>query len=188
MRFYLCVLLAAFSMIHCGSSQGGSEAGNPPSTTRSLIGNVAASSTCQADEVIATDSTGVETTATPGSNCSFTLTLDIDNAYQLAFYLSSELLATMVFDNGGNNTESTTVIISAGTTDIDMGEILFSNSVAVPEFEPSTQNDQDDDGVDDYDDDDDDDDGIDDDDEEDCDEDGYSNDHDDDDECEDDDD
>lgn len=172
----------------CGSSSslGGSEAGNPPDlTTRSLVGELVdssasvsaflASSSCPADTVIAVDSTGTSTTATVAEDCTFELVLTVDKAYALQFVLDDEFVASMIFQNGANLTQSSVFVITAGDTTVNLGLIQISSGQAIPSIEPATECDQDEDGIDDYDDEDDNNDGVSDDTETDCDDDGYLN-------------
>lgn len=180
----------------CGSNQGGTEAGNPPTIpTRNVVGTVSSNSTssltktasddCAIDKVIATDSQAQTTQATLEDDCFFTLSLAANKAYSLGFVEGDEFVATMIFNNSSTSITSSTFIISEGEQDIDLGIITIDGSLAVPQNEPSTQNDQDEDGISDFDDEDDDGDGVEDDFEEDCDFDGYYDDYDDEDEeCE----
>lgn len=169
----LCFLVGSLS---CGSSPGseqlvgGSEAGNPPGY-RDLMGVVPSASTstlalkqattsfvCQADTVVATDLTGLETPQPILDDCSFELTLAIDKAYSLHFNSSGSLLAEMVFDNNGGLPASL-MWVSEAETAIDLGQIIFKEGLAYPENQPASQNDRDGDGVNDFEDTDDDGDG-----------------------------
>ena len=93
-------------------------------------------------------------------------------------------MASMIFNNNAESFPSAILIVSAGDSPIQFGRITFSGTIATAENEPATQNDQDGDGIDDFDDDDDDDNGIPDDLEEDCDLDGIVDTYDDDSDCE----
>ena len=166
---------------------GGSEVGNPPDTiTRHVIGAVEANtlsvsslkyatvdSGCVVDTIVSTTTDEEETTATIDENCTFDLNLVVDKAYSLAFYLNSDLLATMIFKMS-ETTQSFFFLLSDGEDAVDLGTIIFNFTelTATPEFEPAEQNDAHGDGINDYQDTDDDGDGIPDSEEEDCDEDG----------------
>lgn len=179
----------------CGNL-GGSEAGNPPSSNRNVIGNLtstaststssfsrstlrASSDNCEADLVIAYDSTGDFVEAEAESDCSFDLDLVAGKGYEVEFYLNSIFVADLVFNNDDSSFESPVMIISGGEDAINLGQITFVGFQAFPEFEPATQNDQDGDGVFDFEDEDDNGDGTFDVDESDCDLDGFIDDFDD---------
>lgn len=200
----LVVLMVLMALFQCGgsSSLGGSEAGNPPTstTTRLVVGTTDVSSTgsalikyqtigttCGADQVIATNSSAETEIANISSDCSFELELEINKSYAFSFMLSNQFVASMIFNNGGSSLISNTFYLSSGNDSVNLGSILLGNSSSVqPETEPSSQCDADGDGVNDFEDSDDDDDGIDDDEELDCDFDGFLDDYDDDEsECED---
>lgn len=187
----ILVILLSFSLLlsACGgSAQGGSEAGNPPDVSaRSVEGTVPAASSsvsaragipCAVDTVIATDSAAQTISADVESDCSFSLSLSVDKAYSIGFVLDDVFVAAMIFNNNDASLSSAVFVVSAGETAINLGLVTISGAVATAEMEPASQNDQDEDGVDDFDDDDDDDDGKADDDEEDCDLDGYKDDYD----------
>lgn len=171
-----------FFFLSCGSSdiQGGSEFGN----ARFLVGSFS-ESTCPADTVIATNSLGTSFTAALTENCSFNLELPINTAYSLSFWSNGTLIANMQFINGINSLSSNTFVISASQDNMDLGIISLNGSLASPQKQPSSQNDQDQDGINDDEDDDDDNDGKSDDLEEDCDLDGFNDDLDENDDCDD---
>jgi len=173
-------------------SLGGSEAGNPPtSSNRSVLGNVTATSNsstsfltanaagCEADLVIAFDSTGGMTEAEAGSDCSFDLNLATGKAYEIEFYLNNEFVAYLVMMNDDSILETQVMIVSPDDDSINLGHITIIDFQAFPENQPATQNDIDDDGIFDFDDEDDDGDGRFDNEEEDCDLDGFLDDFDD---------
>ncbi|OVE82537.1 hypothetical protein BVY03_00705 [bacterium K02(2017)] len=178
----------------CGTSSsltGGIEAGNPPDTARDVVGTVsstttslkllAAVGTCAADKIIATDSAGLTTQADIDSSCMFTLSLFINKSYSFYFSNNDEFVASLIFNNGTNLLNSNVFHLSSGETQVSLGTITITNSLATPEIEPSTQNDQDMDGTSDFEDTDDDGDGTADTSEIDCDLDGITDDKDDDD-------
>lgn len=184
-------LLIVF-FLACGGATGGSEFGNPD---RAITGTlVEGSSTllkvtttsCPADTAEATDSLGAKSTASVESNCSFRLPLATGNGYMISFSLNDQFVALLTVDNGIATFNSSTVFLSIGDTDVDLGTITIVGGVATPSNQPSEQSDRDGDGIDDFDDSDDDNDGISDEDEEDCDLDGFIDDDDEDEaECED---
>lgn len=171
----------------CGGA-GGTEAGNPPSLpTRAVTGDVSSGNValvknlagCLADTVIATDAQARTTSVNVDSDCSFTLELEVDQAYALSLLDGDTFVAAFLFDNSIDRLDSPTFVVSRGTGPIALGRITLSNGRARCEFRPADQNDRDDDGISDFEDDDDDGDGIHDADEDDCDLDGYQDDHDD---------
>lgn len=187
---WLVLFLVAFDVLSCGGtsdSLGGTEAGNPPSaTTRNLTGQIvsgsgsvtssfATSGVCPADDIIATNSLTEQISSSVDSDCNFTLALPVNTAYSIYFELNGSRVASMVFSNGAALPESYVFVLSDGDSNVDVGIVTINGVAAYPEVEPSTENDQDDDGVSDYDDNDDNDDGVNDDQEADCDEDGYLN-------------
>jgi hypothetical protein len=133
---------------------------------------------CLADTVIATNSRNEEISASIGDDCSFSLDLPSDEAYQIDFELDGVYLATMAFDNAPGRFSAPVMLISAGEGPIALDEIIIVEETAIPGREPSRQNDQDGDGLPDFSDSDDDGDGVPDTEEEDCDLDGIINDFD----------
>ena len=178
-------LIFLFGLAACsGASTGGAEAGNPPSA-RALAGTLPLEeSACQADGVVATDSSGETITADVASDCSFSIELTIGKAYVVSFIKSDSFVASMIFNNGPGTLPSSVLVVSSGEAAILLGNITITDGVATPENEPAEQNDQDEDGVDDFEDDDDDGDEVSDDEEEDCDLDGFTDGLDEDDDCE----
>lgn len=188
---YILILLLVITagFVSCGGSLGGVEAGNPPDATRQVTGQVASasqslsnrfltSSDCPVDGVVAVDTLAQTTSASFDGTCTFTLNLTVNKAYALNFYLDDSFVAAMIFNNGVNQPASSVTIISSGTSAIDLGLITLNGEEATPEYEPAEQNDQDEDGVSDYEDEDDDDDSIEDSGEDDCDSDGIPDDYD----------
>lgn len=189
------IIILFLSIYSCGSTSsglGGSEFGNPTRpVTGSLVSetanggvNLAITDDCPADQIIAVDSTAQTTIAAVNVNCSFTINLVVNKAYAINFVLNDQFVASMIFNNSLDTLSSPVFIISAGDTTINLGIVTISGTIAAPETEPAEQNDQDGDGVNDFDDDDDDNDGSSDDQDEDCDLDGFTDDYDeDDDDC-----
>lgn len=195
-KFTFHILLVAFlifTLSSCGGSLGGTEAGNPPTETRAIIGVVPQRSSgnlnflqaeseitvsCLADEVVAIDTLEKETSASIESDCSFSLTVVVDKVYRMEWRLLDNFVAELEVDNGISGLPSTFFLISAGDDPVDLGNLVFEGETAFPENEPAEQNDADSDGQIDFDDDDDDDDGVPDDEEDDCDGDGVPNDYD----------
>jgi len=184
------LLLITLAILNCSNTNlGGSEAGNPPSTIRTVKGNVsstepnttnatnflvnAVGDTCLADRMIAIDSSGTESETTVNESCNFTINLTVNKAYELNFFLNDEFIAFMIFQNKANAIITPVMILSASEIDMDLGQLTCNNFQCTPENEPASQNDQDMDGIFDFDDDDDDDDGELDDAERDCDLDGF---------------
>lgn len=190
----LLLLLLAGTFVSCGSSSlGGTEAGNPPTGTRAIIGVVPSQSSqnlnllqtqshlsipCQADEVVAINTLDEETSAFVKSDCSFSLSVEIDNVYQMEWRLLNDFVAALEVNNGASGLPNNFFLISAGEDAVDLGNLTFEGDIALPENEPADQNDADSDGTNDFDDTDDDDDGVPDDEEDDCDGDGIPNDYD----------
>lgn len=183
-------LILCLGLSFCSSvNQGGSEAGNPPTSIRTVKGNVSATettssslvkyhahdvgNTCLADTLVAVDSSANEFETTVDAACNFSINLTINRAYELNFFLNEEFVAFMLFQNDSNAIITPVMILSASEDDMDLGVITFNNFECTPENEPASQNDQDLDGTFDFDDSDDDDDGTMDDDESDCDLDGF---------------
>lgn len=190
---YILILPLLLILSSCGSA-GGVEAGNPPDlpTTRAVTGTLTGPSAsiatltrtigddCGADTLIATNSASATTTASIDEDCSFTIDLTIGEAYVLSLLNGDSFVASFIFNNSSQTLSTITMIIAEGTDAINLGNITINGSEATCEFEPSEQNDSDNDGLDDFEDEDDDNDDIPDVDEEDCDLDGYLDDYDDD--------
>lgn len=187
--FFVCcwaVVFIAAGLAACGSgsSMGGTEAGNPPDVTRPVVGQLTPSNSitesvpCPADTVVAVNSLEEATFADVEDDCSFSIDLTVDEAYIILFYLDDQLIAAMLFMNGGDAESSDVMIVSQGDDPIDLGSIDLGDSTVTPENEPAEQNDQDGDGENDYVDEDDDNDDIPDSLEEDCDGDGFPDDYD----------
>ena len=165
---------------------GGSETGNP-AALRVVRGTVAPSfsalsisavgNNCAAGQVVAIDSNETSYEFAIEEDCSFELLLPIDHAYRILFLVEDEITAVMSFNNGPGQSNSPVMILSFGD-EINLGVVTAVGGVATPENEPSLQNDQDGDGINDFDDLDDDNDGIADIDEVDCDLDGIIDDYD----------
>jgi len=198
----IVALIPLLFIIGCG--QGGSEAGNPPSS-RIVTGNLTStassssslsllkyhtdpqsdtesnnlSDTCEADLVIAFDSAGGFTQASANADCSFDLSLETDKAYEVNFFLNDEFVAYLVMMNNDGDFDSPIMFVSEGDESINLGRITIIDFMAFPENQPASQNDRDRDGTFDFDDDDDDNDGRRDRDERDCDLDGFRDDFDD---------
>lgn len=181
---YLGIVLL-LSLLGCSGATGGSEAGNP---SRTVTGSVPASGSsalklqstfpCLADTVIATNSRNEEVSATVQDDCSFTLNLPSDEAYQIDSELDGVYGATMTFENAPGRFSAPVMLISPGEDPISLDEITIVDETAIPGREPSRQNDQDGDGLPDFSEMDADGDGVPDTDEEDCDLDGIINDFD----------
>lgn len=189
-------MVACFSLLslwgcELTSDLGGTEAGNPPVTTRQLTGNVASEESdssdsselrlnfiatttvsCVADTVIATDSSAAKTQAEIESDCSFTIELVVGEVYVISFTKQDEYVGTVYFINDNEFLSSPYLYLSDGDEAIDLGVISFSGGTALPEHEPAEQQDQDDDGIVDQSDSDDDNDTVDDSEDTDCDLDG----------------
>lgn len=137
------------------------------------------SSGCAADELIATDSSGDQTT-TPiqAEDCSFEISLPSDESYNFGFFVNNELMANMVFSSGTNGFSQSSLPLQGVRGALNLGRILMEGSQAVPDFNPLRSLDFDQDGLNDFADLDDDDDGIADELEEDCDLDGVRDDYD----------
>ncbi len=181
----------------CGSNsaEGGSEFGNP---SRLLKGTVVAgtssslqkgvmkaanSFSCPADTVIATGSLAQTTTASISADCSFSLPLTVATAYSVSFTLGESpsgdsFVATLIVRSSSSSLSSNVFVISTSASDMDLGTITIIDNEANPEIEPVSENDQDGDGINDFNDTDDDGDGILDNSEGDCDLDGYNDDYD----------
>lgn len=185
MKKYFVVLLILF-VVSCGSSTssslGGSEIGNPSTPSRALLG-LFQDNNCNIDKVIATDSLGQTTSGNLAEDCSFSIDLEADKAYAISFVRDDIFVASMIFNQGISDLDSTVFFMSEDDEAVDLGEIVINGTDAFPENQPSAQNDQDNDGINDFDDDDDDNDGQLDDQEIDCDLDGYLDDVDEDDDC-----
>ncbi len=171
-----------------GSSQGGTEAGNPPAS-RTVTGTVSPDSSalqaaslsaadCGADTIIATDTSAQSTMASLDEDCVFTIDLSTGKAYALSFVLNDAFVASMIFTNSATLFESSYMLVSAGNGIVDLGMVSILSGIATPSNQPASFFDWDEDGSFDFDDEDDDNDGVADDDEEDCDLDGLDNDYD----------
>lgn len=185
---FLLNLLAACG----GSAQGGSEFGNPARTlqgtvvsgeeatlrkttlSNTLLRQQIGNNECPADQVIATDSQAQTTLAEINQeDCSFEMELTINKSYVVSFTRDDEFIATLIVRRNASSLGSSVFFMAEANTEMNLGAIRIEGSKAIPENEPATQNDQDEDGVDDFSDEDDDGDGVSDNDEEDCDLDGF---------------
>lgn len=170
--FYLSLCLFARLLTACGGSvQGGSEFGNP---TRTLLGALTKAIDCPADALQAIDSLGQMTTGEINEeDCSFAVELTAGKSYQASFTLGDEVVLTLIVRNSATAAESSVFFFAEDDVPMDLGDITIEDDEAIPENEPATQNDEDNDGTSDFDDVDDDGDGVADDFEEDCDADGF---------------
>lgn len=195
-KYYIiaCLLLWNSTFFYCscsGLAEGGSEFGNP---TRQLQGTVVGSgesnlrktylnqtegNDCPANQVTATDSQDqTTTTEIVQENCSFEMELTANKSYEVNFMRDDEFVATLFVKKNPSALDSTVFFIAEASTPMDLGDVEIENDNALPENQPASQNDQDDDGTDDFTDEDDDGDGLFDDVEEDCDLDGFLDDYD----------
>lgn len=189
-----CALMIA-GMIGITACQGSSTSGSATSSsdTRALTGSVSSAETtnsnssflqndssldCEADQILATDSTGESLSTDVDANCDFSISLILGKSYNISFLKNSEFIASLIFSRRLNGDTTSTIPVSEGTGAIDLGSIIFSGNVASPEQNPLHHCDFDGDGISDYDDDDDDGDGTYDDNESDCDLDGFDDDFD----------
>lgn len=177
----------------CGAGTTSSSATTTTATGTTLTGNLAggtaglsrfATTGCEADTVIVTNTAAVSASAAVAEDCSFDMELDAGSSYIVSFAQNDEFVATLIFDNGTTGfTSSLLPIRTAG--EIDLGTVNIAGGVATPTNEPLDQIDNDSDGLTDLEDADDDNDGTEDEEESDCDLDGATDDMDeDDDECE----
>ncbi|EKD49976.1 MAG: hypothetical protein ACD_62C00692G0009 [uncultured bacterium] len=187
----IALLVFLFALTFCAGSTnenllGGTEIGNPPITEpRLLLGTVtpdeeitpdinisqakhlsfAMQTVCPADMVRLTNLTGVVFRATLADDCSFELEVESGYVYRLEFLLNDVVVASLMVDNNTTSLLTPYFVVSAGDAPVDFGTITFTGALASPQNQPASQNDQDGDGVCDFDDEDDDNDGVDDDDE-----------------------
>lgn len=166
----LCVLLV---FAGCGdgstSMQGGTGAGNPTAfrTVKGVVPanefqalSISVGDTCVANKVIATNQEGTLISASTDEICAFELELPIQDVYHIKLNLDVEDIAQLEFQNDPKSLPSPVIIISDGDQEIDLGQISIDGHIATPEFEPALQSDQDNDGINDFDDTDDDNDGT----------------------------
>lgn len=162
---------------------GGAEAGNPPApATRAVKGVVSepdlwvkdedSVNSCFADKVVAVNTEGEEKMEDVDEQCAFSIGLLPKMAYMFSFEKENEDIASLTFNHDDETYPSSYMYLAEGDEDIDLGLIIFEGDEAFPEYEPSEQNDQDGDGINDNEDPDDDNNGINDADEIDCDLDG----------------
>lgn len=179
----LCCLLGCGAVVQ--QQQGGTETGNPDTgETRTITGTVdggasdsvskrlALTTNCDADTVFAFTGRDGGTSAAVADDCTFSLAVDADDAYMLIFVRAFQLAGVMLFDNRATAFAAPVAVVSAGDQNIQLGSITIVAGDATPAQRLAEQNDQDADGIDDYNDNDDDGDGTADDDEADCDLDG----------------
>lgn len=168
------VLLVLIGLIACASSTGsdndllgGSEAGNPPGL-RDITGVLTTdqsaflrhnkvsydttSTDCFADTVTAVDLDGVETSTLVDNDCSFIMELQTENSYSLIFYLSDVEIARLQVQNTQEAEASEFFYFDESEATMDLGFVKLVGSVVIPQYQPATQNDQDQDGVSDFDD------------------------------------
>lgn len=139
----------------------------------------ASSSSCVADTVMATDTSGETLSEAVAGDCSFALSLAVGKSYVVSFLKDDAFVATLLFQSGISGLTSSVLPVSDGDAGIDLGTVVITGTVAEAEHNPSEQCDYDSDGESDYADLDDDNDLIADDEEQDCDLDGVADDHDD---------
>lgn len=170
----LFLALAACQASSMSDIGGGTEAGNPPAPTREVRGSVEEdeNGTCAATSVVADPEDNPPISEQIGPDCRFSLSLEINHAYEISFENSGVFVARLVFDSNPDTFPATFLYLAAGDTAIDLGTITFDGAEATAANSPSTQNDQDGDGISDYEDTDDNNDETSDTDEEDCDLDG----------------
>lgn len=139
---------------------------------------------CSADTVIATDTSGETVSSEVASDCSFSITLQTGKNYVISFALNDEFVATLFFDSGVSGITTPTLPVDSDSGTINLGSITITGDAATCEKNPLGEVDSDEDGTDDYADEDDDDDGTYDIAEDDCDLDGLLDDYDDELDCE----
>lgn len=197
-KFFILIFTFLLFLNQCSSSKlGGSEIGNPGLNPDSaeVLGIVVSTnnqkksslkalknSQCPADTIVAMNSSLQISIASVQVDCSFRLILTANKAYALSFTLENQFIASMIFNNNNGFSSSTTFVISSGNR-INLGKVTVFDSLAIPENQPARQNDQDGDGINDFDDEDDNNDGRLDIDDPDCDFDGFLDDFDDQDPC-----
>lgn len=160
--FLLFLSLAACSSSNTQNSLSGTEAGNPSIIVlgRAITGTVPATADgCSFLTVFATNDLNTTTEADIQDDCSFVLDVEPDHLFKISFETPDGTLIDLTVDNNGEPASPYFVVSAAGTA-INLGSIAFDGTLATPEFEPSQQNDQDGDGLSDYDDPDDNGDGV----------------------------
>lgn len=201
LSFFSLVSLALAHCAPPGSPMdiGGAEAGNPPApSAREVVGVLEAEEAdgeeneeadgeegdgeetkqadlddCPADTVIAIDSGDAEIIDEILNDCSFDVSLPVEDAYTIQFEEEGEHVGTVYFQPDPAQFPTTYLYVEEGDDPIDLGMITLSyDAMALPEIEPALQSDLDGDGINDYEDFDDDNNGVDDKDEMDCDLDG----------------
>lgn len=190
----ISILTCILSLVACGGTGTTStDQNSATSSAVTLSGSVASSSQnnsnlskflvqgCDADQVIATNSSAETVSAEVSDDCSFSLSLAIGESYSISFLEGGTFVASLVFDTGINGVSSSSLPVNDSGATVNLGSVTITGNVASAENEPLSQLDNDDDGIDDLSDTDDDDDGIEDTSEEDCDLDGVIDDFDDDD-------
>lgn len=177
MRNFLLLLFVLF-FLSCGSgggtdgsALGGTEAGNPPAL-RTVTGTVAqvpgatlvkpqaaVVATCAADTLTVTDTASSASNFQIENDCTFTFLLAFEKAYSIVFTKGSNEYQ-IIFNNNNAALPEFYFVLSSDSENMTLGVISFVSNEAFPENEPSTQNDQDQDGTNDFDDTDDDNDGT----------------------------
>lgn len=189
---HTCLIAGVLAFNACGGATGTQ---STTSSTSTVSGTVASSSSsasadfsvtdyavsgCFADTVVATDSDLATTSATVDGNCQFELSLTLNKSYSIAFLLEDQFVANLVFDSGNQMGMTSSLRLGQSAVTLELGQITVTGNSAIPQTNPLSLIDCDDDGLFDYDDSDDDGDGVEDEAEEDCDLDGHLDDDDDD--------
>lgn len=178
-RLLLICALTLF-VAGCGADtttqKGGTEAGNPPPADRVVKGIVPKNSStgnCNATKVVLTNSKDQASSNSVNSDCSFSVSVSSGDASTITLFKKDTFTALMAFSHSAAIFQTNTLVVGSGTRTIDFGKINVSGTTGTAATEPSTQNDQDGDGIVDFDDEDDDNNGVKDVNERDCDLDGY---------------
>lgn len=189
---HTCLIAGVLAFNACGGATGTQPSTNSTSTVSGTVASSNASTStnfavadyavsgCLADSVVATDSDLATTLASVDGNCQFELSLALNKSYSIAFLLEDQFVANLVFDSGNQMGMTSSLRLGQSALTLDLGQITVTGNSAIPQTNPLSLIDCDDDGVYDYDDSDDDGDGIEDESEEDCDLDGHLDDDDDD--------
>lgn len=183
-------LLAGVVLLQaCGSATTGTD---NSTSTRDVTGNLTSSTpsaltryattgaNCSADSIVATDTSGLSTTASIDENCDFSLSLSVGKSYSIGFVLNNNFVASLTYSGGSGGFALNHIPLVNGNGAINLGAITISGNTAIPTNNPLESLDSDDDGIPDYEDTDDDNDGTEDELEADCDFDGVIDDFDDD--------
>lgn len=125
-----------------------------------LCGGANLGANCTAEVVQSYDTATTVVSTGVADDCTFTMETATGKAWGVQFLNGTEVIATMIFENGTARPDELVYYTGEEDAAIDLGLVMIAGTTAVPENEPAKQSDRDGDGFSDYDDGDDDNDGV----------------------------